>query len=76
MPTYNCHYPEIPNDDKLIIRRKIKDGDKDITSLFDAHKKEKNFTDLQIKLRKIIVTLKGQEKRNTINYHGRDSKNS
>ena len=47
-----------------------------MTLLFDAHRKDKNYHDLQIKLRKIIQGEKNHEKRFTINHADRDRKKS
>ena len=43
MYAYFISYLEIPNDDKLIIRKKIKDNDEDVISLFETLKRDKNY---------------------------------
>lgn len=62
---------EIPSDDKLMIRRKIKEGEEEVLGLFEAHRKDKNYHELQIKLRKIVQGEKTYEKRFTINHGDR-----
>lgn len=43
MYAYFMSYLEIPNDDKLIIRRKIKDNDEEAMALFDTLKRDKKY---------------------------------
>jgi hypothetical protein len=47
-----------------------------VTALFELHRKDKNYHELQIKLRKVIQVEKNYEKRYTLNYGDRDRKKS
>jgi hypothetical protein len=39
MYTYYFYDKEIPNDDKLVIRKKLKQEDEEIFALFEIHKR-------------------------------------
>jgi hypothetical protein len=71
MHSYKWPHVEIPNDDKLLIRRKIKDGEEEVVGLFETHRRDKNYHELQIKLRKVVQSEKNHEKRYTINHGDR-----
>lgn len=66
MSAYIHFKVEISNDDKLILRNRIKQEDKEITNHFLKHKKDKNYQLLQINLRKTLQTIKGNNKLNLI----------
>ena len=53
------------------IEKEVFEGEEDVLGLFEAHRRDKNYHDLQIKLRKIIQGEKSYEKRFTINHGDR-----
>ena len=57
---------EIPHEDRLLLRNRVKANDKEIISHLLKCKKDKNFHQLQVHLRKIIQTIKGNAKFNII----------
>jgi hypothetical protein len=62
--TYFSFYSEISSDDRLILRKFIKDDEPDIITLFDRFKKDRNYSNLQVSLRKFVQVIKSEQKKN------------
>ena len=58
MSTYLYFYLEIPADDRLILRNKIKSGDEELSSRVYKCKKDKDYHQLQVYLRKYLNNAK------------------
>jgi len=59
---YSYPYLELTSDDKLIIRNCIKNGDDQLAERVHKCKKDKNYQNLQIYLRKFVKDLKENDK--------------
>jgi hypothetical protein len=57
-------HAEILHDDKLLARKLIKDNDIHLMGLFEGFKRDKSYTELQIRLRKYLQGVKQLKKRN------------
>ena len=58
MSTYMEEYLEIPTDDRICIRNRIKEGDEEVATRIYLCKKDKNYHSLQVHLRKYVQRLK------------------
>jgi len=62
--TYLYFHQEISSDDRLIIRRFIKDDDSEVVALFDRFKRDRSYANLQISLRKFVQLIKSEQRKN------------
>lgn len=62
MLTYLTTHLEIPADDRLILHRKVKNGDEELSSRIYQCKKDKDFHQLQVYLRKYLQNMKASNK--------------
>lgn len=64
MSTYFNFNAEISSDDRLLLRKFIKDDQPDIITLFERYKKDRNHPTLQLSLRKTLQLIKSELKKN------------
>ena len=62
MLAFELYYLEIPIDDKLLMRKLVKQEDPSANHIFEHFKRERSYAELQVKLRKHIQQLKQQRK--------------
>ncbi len=58
MSTYLLFYLELPSEDRITLRNQVKAGDEQLMERLNQCKKDKNYHQLQIYLRKFVQKLK------------------
>ena len=51
---------EIPHDDRLLIRKQLKQAEPEILEVMESYKKERSLGELQVRLRKYVSRAKGK----------------
>lgn len=64
---------EIPHDDKLIVRKMIKEDDTAMVAILEEFKRHHSYAELQVKLRKSLQGVKAQKKRHLTQNSDQDS---